>query len=415
MSHPARLLILIALLAWHALAVSGAWSRAQRVDQGRDYATYHYAVQVAFAGEDPYARANLHRAAQRDGTRRSVYPYLYPPPFLLAASWTSWLPLKTGYLSWFWLNELALAVAAAALSRWWGRREPDMVLGIVGAIALATAFPSNLVMGQANLIVLALTIVGLWQADRGRWALGGALVGLAVALKLSPAVVVAWWLLRGRWPQVVVALAAGLTAMGVSTLVFGVNPLFSFVTEVLPSLSSGAYNGLGLPVHLYGNHSLPNLWHTALPSGGPLLSTGARIGASVTALVLVAGLAWRFGPPTDALARHAQVAAVLVLGLLLPVFTYEHHMVWALPAVVLAAVALRRGRLHPFWAIPLGLSLAAWAFELASLKAFSEGHGGWLGFIVREVKCFALLVLLAAMGWLGGGTWRRSRSGARDG
>lgn len=419
MSHPLRLLLLAALLVWHALAVGQAWTRVVQVDHGRDFATYYYAAKVVQQGGDPYLRGALARASQADGTRRSAYPFLYPPSFLLAVHPTAWVSLKTAYMGWFWLCEICLALSAAVLARWWGRRDPDLVLAVIAAAALSTGVANNLAMGQANLPVLALTLAGAWQVDRGRGGLGGTLVGLAVALKLSPALVVAWWLLRGRWRAVLAAALVAGMAVAASVGLYGTTPLTSFVFRVLPSLSDGSYNGLGLPVHLFGNHSLPNLWHQLLPSGGPTLSTGARLASTGTALALLAGLVWRFGPPRephrdghgggDGLTRHAQLAGVLVLGLLLPVFTWEHHTIWALPAVVLAGGALARGRLHPGWAVPVGLAIGAWAVDLVWLRHLAEVAPWWLAATLQEAKCVALLVLLAAMGWLGGSRWRTGR------
>ena len=206
MPRPTAWLLIAFLLVWHAFAVGGALREAQKSDHGRDYATYHYAAQVALDGGDPYSKRALGRAAQADGTRRSVFPFLYPPSFLLLAAPFSFLSLKAAYLLWFGLGEVALAGLATALSRWWGRHDPAVTVIVVGALAVTTLVPDNLLMGQANLPVLALAVGGLALAEGrdGRRGLlgelgGGVLVGAAIALKLSPALLVGWWILRLRW------------------------------------------------------------------------------------------------------------------------------------------------------------------------------------------------------------------------
>jgi len=411
MARPLTWLLLTALVVLHAVAVGRAWTQLQKSPHGRDYATYHYAAQVALEGGDPYDKAELGRSARREGTRGRVYPYLYPPSFLLAVAPVSQLSLFSAYKLWFWLGEVALALAVAALARWWAKGDDTVLLVLVAAVALSALVPDNLLMGQANLPVMALALGGLALAQGRRLggeATGGVLIGLAIALKLSPVLLVGWWLLRGRWRPAVIALGTVATALGVSVLVFGSAPLLTFATDVLPTLSDGAYNGLGLPVGLFGNHGLPNLWHQLIPSGGRLLGTGARIAATVTIVGIGGVLLWAWGPPRDADAEHAQLAGVLVFGLLVPVFTYEHHLIWALPAVVLAVVGVVRGQLHPFWALPVGLAVAAWAADLASLKAIARAVDPVTGAVLREAKMGALIVLLAAMGVLGRGRWRRA-------
>ena len=436
------MLLLVLAVAWHLVGVGHAWSRAQDSPHGRDFATYYYAAEVVLDGQDPYDRRALGQASRADRTRGSVFPFLYPPTFLLALLPLTALSLKSAYLLWFWLGEAALALSAVALARWLGRRETEVTVAVVGLIALATAFPNNLLMGQANLPVLALTLCALWQADRGRAFLAGPLLGVAIALKLSPVLVLGWWLVRGRFREVATALATVLVLLGISVLVFGPGALLTFATEVVPSLSDGSYNELRLPVALFGNHSVPNLWHLVLPAGGRTLGVGARVGSLVTNLVLVGifvvtqgpGRSWPVrratsntlgsdpgrrdiatsntlgsDPGGGGLRGPAQVAGLLVLGLLLPVFTYEHHLVWALPAAVVAVMAVVRGELHPFWALPVGLALAAWAADLSVLKAWAQADGTplWLVTVLRESKFGALFVLFAAMLVLGRGPWPR--------
>lgn len=404
MAHLPRSAVIAALIAWHLFAVLAVWPTAVDSPHARDYATYHYAAQVAQRGGDPYDRHALSRASRAEETRDGVYPYLYPPPFLFAVAWSPSLDLYTAYLTWFWLGELAALAAALALIGWLGPFGRETPLLVLAALAFCSAIPDNLLMGQANLLVLTLALLGLWQEDRGRWHVGGVLLGLAVVLKAAPVLLVAWWLLRGRFRAVAVAAATGLVATGLSVLAFGPEPLLTFLVDVVPSLRSGAMNGLGLPVSLFGNHSLANLWHQVFPSGGRLLSPTAQVANGLTGLTLIGALilAFRRRAP-DAFTRAAQACAVMVLMLLLPVFTYEHHVVWALPGFVLVGLALATGRLSALWGVPLALAAVTWAWELSEVKALAADAPPAVAFLLREGKTFALLLLGAALVRLGRG------------
>ena len=63
-------------------------------------------------------------------------------------------------------------------------------------------------------MVLALMVWGVmlaeWQgANKRQWA-GGALVGLACMMKMSPALLVLWWMVRKAWKPVFGAIAAAI-------------------------------------------------------------------------------------------------------------------------------------------------------------------------------------------------------------
>lgn len=395
-------MLLAFALLWHALAVlAHGWMPAVRDEHGRDFASYFYAVEVARQGGDPYDKRALGDVAQDDGTRATVNPYFYPPPFLLLMAWVQPFTLLQAYRLWFWLDEACLWGVVLVLARWWRALGSSVPAVLAVTVALLTAIYDNHAMGQANLPVLLLAVAGLWQEDEGRPWLGGALVGAACMMKMSPALFVLWWLLHRRWSP---AAAACVTGAALSVLALAFVPLHTqihFYRDVLPGFGSGIYNGLSVPITMFGNHSIPNLWAQLFPNRAQGLSTAAHGLSNLSALVLVGALGWTFRqPPADAFARAGQAAAVAVAMLLVPVYTYEHHVVWAIPAVAVSIVGLVEGRLDRRFAIPLGLALAAWAYDLGDMKAMAAAFplASW-GF--QEAKSFALMALLATSAVVG--------------
>lgn len=404
----ARWLVVLTLvgIVWHAIAVAGpAWTTVkEQPSRGRDFATYYYALRVALDGGDPYTRGELGGAAREEGIRATVHPFLYPPPFLLLMAWAAPLDLLSAYRLWFWLDELWMLVGMLALWRWWRPLGPAVGPALALAVAAFTAVPSNHVMGQANFPGLTLAILGLWAVDRDRWALGGAMMGAACMVKMSPALFLGWWLLHGRWRPAVVAC---VTAVGLTLAVAPILDLprqVVFYTRVLPSFGSGDYNGLTIPIGMFANHSVPNLWHQLLWQPGRGLSWGAQLASTASALTLVGGLLYRFRGGRDALADAAQVSGIGVALLLVPVYTYEHHCVWAIPAVVVSALALFADRLPTWTALPLGAAVAVWAFDVLALKGLYQEVASVppLAWVLQEAKFAALLVFLAAVTKVGG-------------
>lgn len=232
-------------------------------------------------------------------------------------------------------------------------------------------------------------------------------MGAACMLKMSPALFVAWWLLRRRWRPAGASVAAAVLLTLASMAVVSPAVQWHFYTEVLPGFGSGSYNGLTVDIGLYGNHSIPNLLDMAFPDPGNALSSTARLASMLATGIVVGVMAAGFRRSSGGLGLAAQAAAIGVAMLLLPVYTYEHHIIWALPAAALALHAVTERSLRPAWAIAIGPAVATWAFELAALKKVARSMDDSLpqqalAGAIQESKFVALAVLwLAALlvGW----------------
>ena len=64
----------------------------------------------------------------------------------------------------------------------------------------------TLFLGQIDVILLAFILTDVWRASRGRSA--GVLVGIAAAIKLTPAIFIVFFLLAGRTRAALAAAAA---------------------------------------------------------------------------------------------------------------------------------------------------------------------------------------------------------------
>jgi alpha-1,2-mannosyltransferase len=407
-SRRALQVLILAALGWHAVVVAHHYKQAHRDRSGRDFASYYYAIQVAADGGDPYSRGALGAASREDQTRKGVHPYFYPPPFLLTMVWAIPLDLVTAYRAWFWLGELMTLLAGLVLWRWWRPLGPVVGVTIAVVVALNTGLPNNHLMGQANTLVMFATLLGLWAAERERPLAAGALLGLACMWKMAPALFVAWWLLRGRWRAAFASVGTAVLLSVASLPLVGFGTQVAFYTDVMPGFSSGNYNGLTVGIDLFGNHSLPNLFDAMAPSSERphmQLSTVARSLSSLTGLALLGGLGWSFRSRTaDTMAIAGQIGAIGVVMVLVPVITYEHHLVWVLPAVVACIAGIANGRLSSGWVAPVALASMMWCYELQELKdlyGYLRGTHPWLAVGIRELKFVALVTLLAASAVIG--------------
>jgi alpha-1,2-mannosyltransferase len=409
-ADPLRRFLLALAVTWHVFAVGvGGWSQTLEADRARDFASYFYAVQVAADGGDPYDTAALSEAARDDGTRKGVHPFLYAPPFLLGMSWALTSDLGGAYRLWFWMDEMFAIAAMLVLWRWW--RPVSRDLGVVLALLFAamTAVPNNHVMGQANFPGLLLSLLGLWAVDRDRPGLGGFLVGTAAMLKMSPALFLVLFALRGQWRAVAAAIGAAVWWSVAALPLAGPAVQLRFYTQVLPSFSTGYYNGLAVPIDLFGNHSWPDVLNSAMPGRGHTLSTPARFWTLVGTVLPISASVLLFPrsalpEASDPLVRAAQVAYFGVLLLLIPVYTYEHHLVFALPAALVAVEAARAGRLsRPLLGVA-AFAVAVLLVDLQLLKGIWEGLPAAFrgpGVLIRESKFLSLVGLLLLCGAVG--------------
>jgi hypothetical protein len=358
-----------------------AYRAAKGATDGRDFASYYYAFKVAADGGDPYDTGALDRLARAEHTRRRVHPFFYPPPFLLTVALAAKLTLKQGFLLTLALNELLLGACAWLGVRAFGVAPWAMAL-IVG---LYSPLFDHLAMGQANLLTLVPLLAGLALVPRRAW-LGGALVGLAAMLKMSPALMLAYLVVKRRFTAVLAALvtAVGLSLATLPLVGFAAQRRFYF--EVLPSFSSGEYHGLSMPIGMTSNHSVPHFFNTLWRGPDPHhLSPAAAHATNAVSVLLFALWAARARRGTRDPDPSA-IGALMVLMTVLPVFTYEHHLVLLLLPLGVA-LTTRFGPVALVVAFFLGWPLA-WQRAAESEWPFFRG-------LLVESKLIAALALFA--------------------
>lgn len=374
---------MVVIILYGTLQVGPAVTAVYSTKSGRDFATYHYAVHVAASGGNPYDVQALGAAARAEGTRRSVHPYFYPPPFLLGMVWCLPLSMVTAYRLFFWVNQLFLLLSLWVFRRW--TKASWLGMGVVAATL--TPLGDATKMGQANHMVLLFVLLALCRSSGG-W------LSLAGMSKMSPAIFVSLWGVRLWWRPVLWA-AAGAVLLSVAAL-----PLVDFSTQmmfyrdILPGFSSGEYHGLTVPITLPANHSIPDLYNQVWP--GPdrhHLSDPAQRASSLTALALLGGLLWLGRRRRDVIGEAALAGVFTILMVITPVYTYEHHLALLfVPSAALMA-AWERGRLTRKMSVVALISYFFVAWPLYMLRAVQSWSPDAVDWMLQESKFFGVLGL----------------------
>ncbi|HMF15202.1 MAG TPA: glycosyltransferase family 87 protein, partial [Gemmataceae bacterium] len=211
-------------IAWWALAAAAAtaWQGPSLLRDMRPPGD----VVVDFYQEWASARNFLSGAPVYESQRESCRRYLgcapagethfflevnaHPPTAVLLGLPLAPLDYPTAVLVWNLVSLVALGVSIWLIARQLGvRLNLRMILPAVVFVMLCWPLRSHLAQGQL-VTVLLLLVSGAWAADRSdREFLAGALLGVATALKLFPALLFLHFVFRGRWR----ALAAGLACV----------------------------------------------------------------------------------------------------------------------------------------------------------------------------------------------------------
>jgi alpha-1,2-mannosyltransferase len=329
-----------------------------------------------------------------------VLPFIYPPFAALlmvplaAASWTLAAVLI------FAVSLLCLGITLyLVLRRLWPSG------GVRGALAGASVLmvPSlvlepvsqNFSFGQINLLLMALVAADC-LVRRPRWP-RGALVGLAAAIKLTPAVFLVYFLLRRDYRAAAVTVLSGAVATGIGFLV-APGPSLRYWTGGL----AGAGGVSGSP--FFTNETFQAVLVRA-GVDGPVMK--------VVWLLLSAGLLLLAMP----VIRQAQPPLAMVVtagvGLLVSPTSWSHHWVWISPALlVIAAAAWRtRSRLWAWVTV-----LLAVVFVAAVHQFLPHDHNVELTWSVWEqIAGASYVIVTVAVYLLLAWTWRRpARSAEPD-
>lgn len=272
-----------------------------------------------------------------DGSREH---YIYPPLLALI-----FYPLTSYQLAWWAWAAFSLACWAASLwllirellrnefgrllrqSLWW----PVFLAALIN-------FPPVLVhmtWGQLQLPLLLLLTLAWLGLRRARPVAAGVLIGLAIALKLFPLLLLVPLLVQRRWRCVAAALGVSALVLGLSFAVVGWDQTVFYVTKVLPEVSSQKDQhdnySVAISMKLWLGGSFPSdlvanglrlafLGLVALAALRRPRAADLGLALGVTALLWVSPVVWAhyfvlaYLPLFDALTRapHQRLASLLI-------------------------------------------------------------------------------------------------------
>jgi hypothetical protein len=252
--------------------------------------------------------------------------FTYPPFAAALFVPLAGLPSMLVGLAWELATVAAFAWACVLSLRLAGFRPSKVVLvAVVGAGLLLEPVYHTLYLGQVNVFLLALVLTDIWRVARGKPA--GVGIGLAAAIKLTPAIFIVLLLLARRTKDALIA-AGTFAACGV--LGYFADPSASrmYWTRLF-------YDTSRVRVTYISNQSLD-------AAAARILGGVSHVGSWYLAVEVVAGALGLAVAAT--LAKRSDwlgaAAATGTTGLLVSPVSWTHHWVWIMPALI---VLLRGG------------------------------------------------------------------------
>jgi hypothetical protein len=267
-------------------------------------------------------------------------------------------------------------------------------------------------LGQMDAIVIASLTLALYAALEQRDVRAGAWITAAAAFKVSPLLVLGFFVARRRWSALIGFAAVTVFGSAGTLLAVGPTRVYEFATRILPVVGKGS-------AYFENQSLLGMIYRFAMPRDAVLSLDGMgdyprlRLVWMASAVVLVA--------VTFELVRRARLegraiiavafGAFIVAGLLTGAITWDHYTTWAL--LPLGALIIDWDETHwigsgVFWSV----LLTAWCLllfpDVLQVVLYDA-----VGPAASSLGTYGLLCMLGLSWWRLGGTIRIARPAAQ--
>lgn len=335
-----------------------------------------------------------HAAARQGQFTGFLHPYVQTPLWaLLLAPLCTHTSFPAFNHLFAVLTLLSFAAAVWLVARFWTPHllHPLPLAAVLLLLWFSVPFQYAMTLMQTHIFFVLLTLASLLLAERRRPLLAGLLLAIAAAIKLTPGVLVLYWLLSRRWKAAASMAVCSVLLFAITRAAVGPHLVATYLDDLhrVAGTLLVAQNNQSLAAWVMGR-SFPadEIFDTQaypLPNALRLLST-----LLVLACALAGGLLDRFTPPSPVAPTGALFA--LVGATIFTPIAWTHYSILLLAPLMLLADRARHLR---------SLVLAACVLVIVALTlpplASDVIHGDLGRFALVRSEFYAGLLCLGAL------------------
>lgn len=391
-----------------------------RQEPGEDLASSYVGCRLLVSGQadhlysyDPVSFDEIgdddtwQNVADATGFTGELHPYVQTPlwayslqPLCRHVRWTGFFRTFT------LLSMLSLAGCLWLVAKYWTPSffNPVALSVVIVAWGLSQPFQYAAYLMQTHIVLIFMTVAGLVLAERGRWLSAGALVACAAAVKITPGLLVVYWLLTGRWKAALSTLAWSAVLWGLTIAAVGHKLTDVYLADLhrISRILIVPMNNQSFAAWLMAPHHAPDevfdVHEFALPAAVRLASSALMI------LCTIAG-GWI---DRERMKRGGKVAPIgammaLVAATVFAPIAWTHYSVILVMPLMMILDENRRLRSAWLWSAVVLTMLLNYRPIATDINHFLIGR-----FAIVRAQFYAWLLTLAAISVLAYLTLRRS-------
>jgi alpha-1,2-mannosyltransferase len=275
--------------------------------------------------------------------------FLYPPPMLLLSrtalalsdDFTVWRAV------WFGLEGAMVALALIALAVWIGGEAGRRAALFAPLVWLSIPTLITLQYGNLHLAAIAAALFAMLAFERGRPAVGGALLGALTLFKIFPGILLLLLVFQRRWRSVAWTVGFALVILIAAVAFLGRAPFDALFSYQLPRLASGAAfeSIFAHPDAIADNESVYGMVQKLSLLGMPGMSTGTAVAVTwvyTIALIVLAAIGARGS--SARLPRALVWLSLIQLASLRSPFTPDEYALFAVLWILVQLLASHEWR-----------------------------------------------------------------------
>ena len=310
-----------------------------------DLDVYRLGGQVLLQGGDLYGRLP-------DIELGANLPFTYPPIAAILFAPLAMMPLKVASALFTVVSIVAFGVATWLVGRevsgLRGARAAWFGVALTGAFMWIGPMRETIWFGQINNVLMCLVVVDLLALRGRKWQ--GSLIGLAMAIKLTPAVFLAYFLMRKDWRALIVGIVSALVYTAIGFAVTWRDSV-NYWTDAL--LSADRVGNLAY----LANQSINGLIRRLI-----LDDRTASLVWFASCAVIGLGLLWLLWRLFKVGLDAAAMVTMALYALLASPVSWSHHWVWCVPAILVLAFLWRTRGPVVGWIGAAVAALGLWVF-----------------------------------------------------